>query len=329
MSTIRDVAKYASVSVATVSRVMNQTNSVSDITNKKVNEAITALQYSPFHTTQTSLQTKVLIIVPNRITDLQSRMIDGIQTAAINLKIAILIGVCHNNESVHEMYINQLRKRSVQAIIFLGTNTKVDYLNLLARDYPICICGDYIEHARTLSITSDVYQSSYQAVTHLINKGFNRIGMISSLTRVWSSEQKELGYLDALKDNGIISKPEYIFYNHFSTPGNIAYRYFESLDEPPNAIFSISDYIASSIVNPIQKKYKLGENYALIGFDNTIYSQLTSIGITTVAQDLESMGQMALEKLNCQLQNPKKNKYERIMIPSKLILRQSTGDIKQ
>lgn len=325
MSTIRDVAKHVGVSVATVSRVINQSDSVSNLTKKKVNEAITELHYSPFYAAQTSKQTNVLVIIPNSITDLQGRMIDGLQTAAMNLSIQLFIGLCHKNEDIQEQYINELRKRSVQAIVFLGTNKKAEELNLLSRDYPICICGDYIEGINFLSVTSDVFQSSYNAVTHLIKKGFDRIGMISSLTRVWSSLQKEAAYQKALEDNGIPYRPEYIFYNHFSMSGNYAFRYFESLDEPPNAIFSISDFIASSIINPIQRKYELGKDYSLIGFDNTIYSQLT--GITTIGQDLELMGQIALEKLNSQLQNPKKAKNEKLTIPSELILRQSTGDI--
>ena len=327
MATIREVAKRAGVSTATVSRVMNQSEGISTANRKLVNEAIMALKYSPFHNDANLVEQTIMAVVPNTISDFQSSIINSLQEEAANLNMELIIGVCHNNKEMLEKCICRLRKRAVQALIFLGSDMSAEQLNSLARDYPICLCGDYIEGTHFLSVVSDVYQSTYEAITHLIQKGFTKIGMISTITRVWSSIQKEAAYKKALADHGIAFKPEYILFNHFTKPCEDAFRYFEALPEPPNAIFAVSDYLASTLVMPIHNQgYELGVDYALLGFDNTVYSTLSHVPISTIAQNMQEIGQIAVQRIYAQLQNPRNTTRKVIVVPSQVILRDSTGD---
>ena len=326
MATIRDVAKYAGVSVATVSRVLNQLEGVSEQSKIKVNEAILALKYTPFHDSINTSHYTVMAVIPHIITDFQSRLLDALQWEAKELDMELLISICHNDDSIFEMCVSRLQKRSVHALLMLGTNKSAVELNALAANYPICICADYIEGINFLSFVSDIYHGTYDAVTEVIKKGFHKLAMISTATRAWSSLQKEAAYRQALEDNGIPVRPEYIYYGHFTQSGEVAYRYFEGLTDPPNGIFAISDYIASTIVIPIIKnRHHIGVDYALLGFDDTMYSTISRVPITTVAQDLDTIGRTTMQKISEVLHHPSQKRSGTIVVPSIVKLRESTG----
>lgn len=328
MSTIRDVAELAEVSVATVSRVLNNSGDVSEEKSKRVRLAAKKLGYVLSHTASgPTKRTTVLVLLPNKLKSFYDEIVKGIQHCAKENGFDIILGVCNNDRFVEAEHIEKLVDGSVSAIVFLGTFLRSEELDELNSKYSIALCCECVEGASVLSVVVDMRVAAYDAVMHFISKGHKRIGVISTVTRAWSSIQKERGYRDALKDSGIDFRDEYIFFGDFDNKsGTFSIGYFESLEEPPTAIFAVSDSLAlGAMKTAINKGYTVGKDLDIIGFDDTSICELYNPTLSTVSQPRYEIGCTVMKELAENIKGTQKNN-DTIFLPHKLVFRESTGD---
>ncbi len=330
--TIKDVARAAGVSVATVSRVLNNSATVSASATEQVNNAINELGYSPNFLGRNlrKCETNVILaIIPSTEQTFYSDIIRGMQQGASDFGYDILLSTSNSTHSIEMRLLNMVFNRTVDAAIMLGTQLDVETLTDLNKKHYIALCCERVENADVLTVTVDDEGGAYAAVSNIIKNGHKRIAMVSTNVNALSSNDREHGYRRALEENGIVYNGKYIYRGTYDFQhGAMAFDYFKSLDEPPTAIFCISDILAASVVKQaLNEGYRVGEDISVCGFDNILLSSMYSPGITTIEQPCYDIGRTVVTELIKNIQNETKSN-KKIVLPYKLVERDTVKPIK-
>ncbi len=325
--TIKDVAKAAGVSVATVSRVLNNSAAVSPAAAENVNNAIKELGYSPNFLGRNlrKCETNVILaIIPSTDQTFYSDIIRGMQTAASELGYDILLSTSNSTSSIELRLLNMVFNRTVDAAILLGTRLDVKTLAELNKKHFIALCCERIEGADILTVTVDDEGGAYDAVDRMLKMGHKKIGMVSTKGESMSSYDREQGYKRALKENGVNFREEYIYRGTYDfIHGVKAFDYFMNLPDPPSAIFCISDILAASVVKrALSMGFKVGGDVSVCGFDNIMLSEMYTPGITTVEQPCYEIGRTVVQELIENITNGTKSN-KKIKLPYRFIERES------
>lgn len=328
--TIKDVAKAANVSVATVSRVLNNHSNVSEETVEKVTRIMEQMGYNPNclgRDLRKSETKRILAITASAEQSFYTEVLRGMDEAAFAQGYDVLIATTHDNPE-HEMHLlKMLLSHSVDGAVLLGAKQEASTISKLAENQNIALCLERMEGCNVLTVTIDNVKAGKDAVEYLISKGHTRIGLISTETRSQSSVDREKGYRQALEAHGIPYDEELVYLGTYdSESGNAGCRYLLGLNSPPTAIFSISDMIAIGAMNyAISKGINIGKDIIFFGFDNISYSRIFVPSLSTVEQPCFMQGKLVIEKLigNMKSEVPDKSIY---MLPHSLVLRESTGD---
>ena len=328
--TIKDVAREAGVSVATVSRVLNGSCNVSDSSAARVNEAIEKLHYSPNFLGRNlrKCETNVILcIMPTSEHSLYSKIIMGMQTYASKVGYDIISAVSHGTSAAEIRQMNMLFNKTVDGAVLLGTQFNADDLNRLSQEYDIALCCEGVTGANVLTVAVDDEKAACDAVTALIKKGHKNIGFIGTNSAAISSTARENGYKLALKNAGIPLREEYIYKQTYDYEcGADAFDKFSELEDKPTAIFAVSDLLAiSAIHRAVDRGIKVGTDVAVMGFDNISMCEMMLPTVSTVSQPCAKMGELVIAKLIENIHsNVKDNKY--YTVGHEVIMRQSTGD---
>lgn len=328
--TIKDVAREAGVSVATVSRVLNGSVNVSESSTKLVKETIERLNYSPNflgRNLRKCATNVILVIMPTSDHSLYMKIIAGMQTYALSQGYDVITTASNAKTQTEIRQMDMLFNRTVDGVVLLGTNYDAETLNKLCKTYDIALCCEGVENADVLTVTVDDEKAGYDATQTLIKKGHRKIAFVGAQTRALSSLRREAGYLRALKDNDIPVNPDYIYKNTFDTyNGAVAMEKFMQLDDKPTAVFTVSDLLAmSAIRKATDLGLVVGKDISILGFDNITMCELMNPTVSTVEQPCAQMGELVVQKL---IENftakHKDTKY--YTVEHNVILRESTGD---
>ncbi|MGN1105895.1 MAG: LacI family DNA-binding transcriptional regulator [Huintestinicola sp.] len=327
--TIKDVAKTAGVSVATVSRVLNNSAAVSEETAAAVNEVIKEMGYSPNFLGRNLRKCEtnnILAILPSTEHTVYSDIIKGMQDAAYP-NYDILLSTSNSYLGTEMRLLEMLFNRTVDAAVLLGTQLDAQTLNDLEKRYNIALCCERVSDAKVLTVTINNEQAAYDAVKMFLEKGKTKIGLVTTggNTDALSSVDREKGYNRALSEYGIKTEEKYIFRCSYDySDGCEALKYFMTLDEMPQAIFCISDLLAAGVIKQAFKEgIKVGTELEVCGFDNISLSEMYTPGITTVAQPGYEMGRTVINKLLENMHSTVKNN-DMIILNHKLVIRGSS-----
>ncbi len=328
--TIKDVAKAANVSVATVSRVLNNKNNVSEEAVQAVNRAVEELGYSPNflgRDLRKSETKRILALIASTEQSFYNDVLRGMQDAAYGQGYDILIATTRNSPE-HEMHLlGMLFSRAVDGAVLLAPRLDGKTIGELAKRYKLAICLERLDISDVLCVTIDNERAGYDATKYLIGKGRRRIGLITTEVRSQSSVDREHGYARALKDSGIPLDPALIYYGDYEAEtGAKGCEHLMNIPNRPDAIFSISDTLSiGAMTYAVQHGITVGKDVLFFGFDNIAYSHMFIPRLSTVEQPCYLQGKTVLEKL---ISNIKSEEQDRstYMLPHSLILRESTGD---
>ncbi len=328
--TIKDVAKAANVSVATVSRVLNKKSNVSDEAVNAVNEAVKTLGYSPNflgRDLRKSETRRILAIIASTEQSFYSEVLRGMEEAASAKGYDVLIATTRDDPK-HELHLlGMLFSRSVDGAVLLGPKLDAKTISDLAQNHNIAMCLERLEDCNVLTVTIDNVKAGHDAVEYLINKGRKRIGLITTRQRSQSSVDRETGYRMALEEHGIKYDESLVYYGTYEAEsGTKGCAALMSLENKPDAIFSISDMIAIGAMNyALSNGINIGKELMFIGFDDIQYSHIFVPHLSTVQQPCFLQGKLVVEKLieNMKSETPDRQTY---MLPHSLILRETTCD---
>lgn len=327
--TIKDVAKRAGVSTATVSRIINNKPGYSEETKKKVLKAIDELDYHP-NVIARGLVSKrtqtIAVLVPHLSSILISMFLRGIED--ITHKMGSSVIVCHteSNGKKTMKYLQLLRDKQIDAIIFVSEILKEDYYQFIKKmGIPLVLLSTKSFTHQVPYVKVDDRLAAYTATEYLIQKGHRKIGMLCGNKDDMIAGQPRIdGFLSALRSYNI----PYNERNLVSTKG---FNFKDGIEgckklikqfPDMSAIFAASDEMAIGV---LRTAYEMGINVpaelSVIGYDNLDISQMSIPPLTSVSQPLVQMGKLAAEMIFEMLRT--NNTVESRILPHEIVERES------
>lgn len=326
MATIRDVAKSAGVSCATVSRYLNGSAVVSGEAAKKIADAVRKLNYSPNsfgRSLRTTKSKTILVLLPSLENSFLSRVIRGIQTVGDKSKYSIIIGITGGAVETERKYIDMLRGRNVDGAILISPSSDEETLIKINAQYPIIQCTEFktpdVPH---VSVNNE--KAAFDMVGSLIENGHRKIGYIGFGKQAESALQREKGYRRALFEHDVPFDENLVFYTSlgFSGGKKAAERLIR---QNPDAVFAAADILAIGAVRYFTDHgVKIPQQIAVAGFDGIQRSREIVPPLTTVMQPAYEMGCIACDYLIRKI-NGREITNETVM-KHRLVFRESTGD---
>lgn len=332
MATIKDVAKRANVSIATVSRVINGLGGVRPQTEKRILNAIEELNYSPNNLARSMVRRRtqtIGVIVPDIANPFFPEVIKGIEMRAREHGFTTILS--NTNESVEEEFriLNALRERRVDGLIVTTANEHTSpLLEMSSEEIPVVLLDRYMEGCSYDGVLIDNVTGSYSAVRHLIDEGHHRIGLIAGPSDVTPGRERTKGYEKALRDYGIQIEKDYMMEGDFrEESGYRCGARLLSMNQPPTAIFSSNNLMTLGLMKCIRDKgIKLGKEITVVGFDDLDIASFIEPPLTVVSRPMRKMGEIAAELLIERIEGIEIEQPRKIVLVPQLLVRQSLNN---
>ncbi|NMC13183.1 MAG: LacI family transcriptional regulator [Chloroflexi bacterium] len=310
---IKDVAKLAGVSSATVSRVLANQDYIKDTTREKVLKAIDDLGYQPSRVAR-SLRVNSSQIIALLVSDIQNPFFTTLARAVEDVAFAndYAVFLCNTDEDTNKesIYIDLMISERVAGMIITPTTEynspckkliDAHKLPLVAVDRQVLDC-----HVDTVVLNNQ--KGAYELVNLFIQKGHKRIGAIVGRTEITTGRERYLGYEAALRENNIPIIPELIKFG--SPKEDVGYRFTNELldlKERPTALFVGNNLLTMGALRAIDERgLSITKDISIAAFDETVWSKLIKPPLTVVTQPTYEMGIKAAELILARIQNPSK-----------------------
>lgn len=335
-TTIYDVAEHAGVAISTVSRVLNNSQDVSEETRDIVLEAIRELQFRPNRTAKNLAQRStrtIAVAVPTFTTPFHNELLKGVRDRLDDEDVDLLL--CDLDwEAPKETMQNFLERGAMDGLMLAGVPVESDakeYLQTLGA--PVVLIGAQWEYMDCL-YWNDV-PGAKMAVNHLIGRGHERIGMITTPHANRLRNERIRGYRQALKEAGITYDTSLIVHGEtrkhdgFSEEsGYEAMQQLLELDPPVTAVFASSDVQAIGAWQAIRKAgLEVPDDYALVGYDDIKVSRF--IGLSSIAQNMHYVGNKATDVLLSRLNRTGSDDPLSELVELELKVRKSSGGVPE
>jgi LacI family transcriptional regulator len=344
IATIKELAEQMGVSVATVSRVLNNYPDVSPETRERVLAHIRELDWTPDHAARTMVTGKTNVIgvvldTGSGHPDLQhpffQEVLAGLKHSLGNLGYDLLLFSAERAGNASgdgasargESYASRARHHRVDGVVLMGANPHAPQVDEIVRSGLPCMAVDLdLEGGRTGYVMSDNVTGAGLAVRHLHDLGHRRIAMIAGPADTRPGVDRLLGYRRELSRLGIEHRPEYVREGDFY-PGTGYTQTLALLDLPerPSAIFAAADLMAAGALQAIgERGLAVPRDVAVVGFDDVQVAPLLQPPLTTIRQDKEALGGAAGASLIRMIEDPNIEPPV-ITIPVELVVRESTS----
>jgi len=323
---IKDVAREAGVSIATVSRVFNKLGSVKKYNKDKVERAIKKLKFRPNLSAQRLASKRnnnaIGLVIP-RYSDIfhsfyALQILQGVGVAVERMKMDLLLHVTNGDTF--------LNISSVEGVIFsdiIGNEEQVD--GVVEAGLPCVIMNYYTKDLPVSCVSIDNFKAGIDAVSYLIKLGHSRIATITGALKTQVAIDRLNGYLTALEKQRIEKKKDYIKYGDFGRESaRILTKELISMKVPPTAIFAASDEMAVGAIQVcLENGVSVPGDMSVIGFDdNPLALNYSPMPLTTIRQPLHKMALVATQTLN-QIIQKKARAHKRIILSTELVERSS------
>jgi len=331
--TLKDVAREAGISVSLASRILGNYGYFSEETKSKVLKAAKKLNYKPdviARGLKTRQTTAIGVIVSDILTFFFTTLVRGIEDVASQSGYSVIL--CNSDEDpIKERdYLLALYERNVDGLIVSPSTGNHSYLKKLSRgEMPLVLVDRGVRGLKVPTIIVDNEAGSYEAVNYLISLGHRRIGIITGLKGVTTSEERLAGYKRALEENGLPLKEELIKEGDYQREkARKVTQEFLRMKNPPVALFVCNEPMTSGALLTLREnKVKIPEEMAVIGFDDPVWAPLTRPALTTLSQPSYSMGTLACQALLKEIRGVDRTKTppEDIILKPRLVIRESSG----
>lgn len=307
---IKDIAALAETSVATVSRVINNEDNVSDDTRKRVLEVIKTTGYKPNlvgRALRSQRSGKILVLIPAISHPFYSRVLQGVEHRASSRGYDTIVCITHRDPAVELRYLNLLNTRQVDGAISFTAALPEESLLKISGEYPYVLCCARPRSRNISCVCIDHKAAAKDATEYFIRTGHRRIAFINCCTGRTYEAEREQGYKEALAENHIPFCQEYLQHTDYNvTDGYEACKALMALKEPPTAIFCNSDQLAAGACKYLLKSGKMpGKDVDVIGIDGTFLSDMCTPALSTILQPGYDMGKTAFDLLYDRMMDPK------------------------
>nr|VVV05650.1 HTH-type transcriptional regulator GalR [Aliivibrio wodanis] len=312
--TIRDIAKYSGVSIATVSRVINNNGKVSDAARHSVEAAIAKFNYQKPEPKKKKATKLFGVIVRNMSNPFFAKLIDVLEEEAYKHGRSILLFNSRNNLKLEQTFLEECKHHNVDGVFLIPRSLKDQHIRPLQNaSFPIILLT--VTSPLCLSIGTHHKQGGNLVAEHFIKQGYRRIGFIGSTNQ---QSDRFIGF-----QNTLLSKGRDLIEERILTPYTIeslkefVQNHILSSDTPLEALFCSDDISASHVYNLLNNT-SLTKQIEIVGFDDTFIAQ--SLGFSSVHQPMHQIALRGFELMLDALNKQEIQQTEFLLEP-KLILR--------
>ena len=330
--TIKDIAKILNVSHTTVSRALNDSPLISPQTKERVLAIARQLNYTPNFSAKSLVQNRSYNVglffstfAPSTSPHFLRETIRGAKSGIdphFNLVIDAIEGYPDFQSIDHRRFDGMIVMSQCDS-----DRLFIEYA--LNNHMPIVLLNRIIEGARLPTVLSDDRIGAYQAVSYLIDHGHRDVALIEGHPGFYSTQERKIGYLNALSDHHLISKPEYRAKADYTMEsGYRATHRLLSLSTPPSAIFCSNDEMAMGALRALAERgLAVPQDVSLLGFDDSGVGAFTNPALTTVRRQLYEMARVGSEQLMAITNAGLDTDVGTIYVPTIFVERESVGAI--
>src|SRR5579859_1534007 len=326
---IKEVAKLAKVSTATVSRTINGSDKVSARTAERVQKAIKELNFYPNTHARTlvSGRSRMLGLIISDITNpFFPELVKHFEDQAVQKGLEVIIANTDYRPKRMAECVRRMLERKVDGAAIMTSEADPSLLTELSRrDIPMVFMDTGTNSSRTANIVIDYGQGIQEALQHLFSLNHRRIGFISGPLNLQSARRRLDAFVSGMQSRGITPAPELIEKGDHRIEGGIsAMRNFLRLKQPPTAVITSNDLTAIGALGTIHDAgLEVPRDISLIGFDDISFAHLTQPPLTTIRLSRSQLAITALAALE-RLIRRESAKDTDYTIPTHLVMRGST-----
>jgi LacI family transcriptional regulator len=306
--TMRDVARLAEVSVATVSAVANGTAVVSPKRAERVRKAMEALDFHPDQIARSlkTGRTQVLgMIVPDVTNPFYPEVIVGAEEIARASNYSVMLCNANEDPKQEQQQLNTLFSHRVDGVLIACSDPAISLDRLMRRRFPI-VCFDRIPPGfQGDTVATDNFQGAYEATRHLISLGHERIAILAGRSNLSTHSSRLEGFRRAMADAHLPVHDE------FCWPGGMQIdagydvgRQLFALRRRPTAVFCTNNKLLLGLVRAmVESAIRCPEDISIVGFDDFTWTENFHPRLTTVAQPARELGRKAMQLLIERVEN--------------------------
>jgi LacI family transcriptional regulator len=329
MATIYDVARFAEVSPATVSRVVNGHANVDPVLAARVRDAMRELDYRPnavarnLRRSRTSLWAVIISDIGNPFF---TSLVRGVEDVAQRAGYSVVL--CNSDEDAAKegQYVSAALSEQMAGVI-ISPSGRATHVNRLAdARVPVVVIDRQLRGAAVDTVLVDNEHGAELATGHLIENGFRRIACITGPKRISTAMQRLRGYQRALKAAGLPFDEEVVRFADFRSDGGYhAMASLLELSPRPDAVFGANNLMTVGLLERlVDERIEVPEGMGVVGFDDVSWANLVRPSLTTVAQPTYELGRTAAELLVERITAPAR-RPSTVTLHTKLHVRESSG----
>jgi LacI family transcriptional regulator len=322
---IKDVAKYANVSTATVSRVFNKSGFVSEQLCKKVLKAADELGYTPYRIAQSLRKgtTKTIgFLIPDIANPFFASIVKGANYLLESLGYVIVLCSSSGEKEKENELLDKLYNLGIDGLLVVLLEEYNDYLNkILSKGIPIVVMDDIVDKENVTCVASNNYEGMKKIMRYLISSGHKSFAYLSGNPDTFSAGERLKAFEDCLSNSDVFCSEiiigEYTYESGFSMIDNLSFI--------PDAVVCGNDLIAYGAIRRLEENgYSIPGDISVTGFDDILFSNMIRPPLTTVKQNPYLMGKVGASLIIKLLSGDNINFHNKvIMLDTELIIRGS------
>lgn len=328
-TTIKDVARVAGVSVATVSRALNGHANVTEQTRAHVMGVVAQLRFVPSSAAQSMITRRthtVGALLPDLHGEYFSELIRGIDLAARARGLHLLVSSSHGDAAEAAAALRAMNGR-VDGLLVMSPHVNADFLwGNVSDELPAVLMNTRVEQGRHSSFAVDNHVGAYAMVRHLTERGHRHIAFIAGPESNFEAQERLRGYRDAIADLLPGAGKQVLQGDFTQESGFRAGSQIVALSRRPTAVFASNDMMAIGCLSALNEAgLQVPQDIALGGFDDIPISRYVNPPLTTVRARITELGGLALDRLASAIEEPGHIVPQHQTLRADLIVRQSTG----
>jgi LacI family transcriptional regulator len=327
--TIKDVARKAKVSVATVSRALNGHANVTEETRKHVLGVAAELQFIPSEAARTLISRRthtVGALLPDLHGEYFSELIRGIDLAARARGLHLLVSSSHGDATEAAAALRAMNGR-VDGLLVMSPHANADFMwGNVAAGLPAVLMNTRVADGKHSSFAVDNYGGAFAMVKHLVDRGHRHIAFVAGPDSNFEAQERLRGYRAALQELLPDSSSQVLQGDFTQESGWRVGNQIAALTQRPSAIFASNDMMAIGCLSALNEAgLRVPHDVALAGFDDIPMSRYVNPPLTTVRARITELGALALDKLAASIEEPERAEVQHVSLRADLIVRQSTA----
>lgn len=331
MATMKDVARLAGVSTSTVSHVINNSRFVSDPVRDKILSAVAVLNYSPSAVARSlkAQSTRTIgMLLTSSNNPFFAEVVRGVEASCYERGYSLILCNTENDPERMNSNLETLLQRRVDGLILMCNERHPISENQFTRypNLPIVMMDWGPFNGACDVIQDNSLQGGLTATEYLISRDYRRIACITGPRDNVQARRRLAGYREAMEKAGLSSPDDYQIFSNFEFSGGLeAMNRLLALPEPPDAVFTCNDAMAVGVYLALgQAGLKVGQDVAVIGYDDIELAQYLTPPLTTVHQPTAELGRLAIDTLMRRLEGLHSSPQTLALTP-RLVERQSVN----